>query len=81
MASIQEYSGAGNYIAMALTVDGTEVDYMETYGSNQRLQSVSVQAVVQLSAGQSVWLKHAGGDGTYWSNPTSFSGVLLHHSV
>ena len=57
-------------------VNDEEQDYAGNEMSSGPRSFLSVQAVIQLSAGDVVWLKHVGGHGMYHHRTTDFMGYL-----
>ncbi|XP_070201450.1 uncharacterized protein [Littorina saxatilis] len=76
--------GSGHYIAVYLMVEGKQELYVHTtFGSAGVSDTASLQAVLSVRAGQSVWLK-AGGDSNQFfsgSNHNSFSGFLVSYDL
>ena len=68
-------ASVGSYAAVFLMVDESSVDYGETH-SDAFHRVASVHAVVDLNAGQRVWLK-SNGNSTFWYGPSAFSGFLV----
>ncbi|XP_070185777.1 caprin-2-like isoform X1 [Littorina saxatilis] len=69
-------ASTNNYAAFELLVDGTRVVYGQTTDPGPG-ESTSIQAVVHVAQGLSVWLR-ALTSVTYFSTATSFSGFLLY---
>ena len=62
---------------MSLMVDGVRVDHVLTSADSVQQRAGSVQAVVQLSAGQRVWLR-CDQHSHFYSAATAFTGFLIH---
>ena len=65
--------GPQSVAELSLVVDGGFVHFVNTRGSQQ---AGSVHAVVDLRAGQQVWL-NCYGPSVFWDLPTAFTGFLL----
>ncbi|KAL8617800.1 hypothetical protein ACOMHN_044900 [Nucella lapillus] len=61
---------------LSLRVDGEEVDFL-WLTSDTRTKAGGVHAVLEMQAGQRVWLESVL-NSSYWNQPSSFSGFLIH---
>ncbi|XP_070201451.1 uncharacterized protein [Littorina saxatilis] len=83
MSSLCGY-GSGHHIEVSLMVDGKQDLVLYTdFGSAGDYDAASLQGVVSVRAGQSVWLQADGGHNQFstGSNANSFSGFLVSYDL
>eukprot|EP00916_Digyalum_oweni_P008438 GHVL01014134.1.p1 GENE.GHVL01014134.1~~GHVL01014134.1.p1 ORF type:complete len:419 (-),score=28.09 GHVL01014134.1:60-1316(-) len=83
MSSLFGY-GSGHHIEVSLMVDGKQDLVLYTdFGSAGDYDAASLQGVVSVRAGQSVWLQADGGHNQFstGSNANSFSGFLVSYHL